>query len=189
MSETTPPTSDPRPAELTVPESLVILHTGDGKGKTTAAIGTAVRARALGWGVIVLQFIKSGEWQSGEESSCRALGIEFQPLGAGFTWDSENLEHDKMLARQAWERAADVIRRGERRLVVLDELTYLCSWGWVDTDEVVKVVRDRPRDVSVVITGRDADPRLVAVADTASEVRSMHHAYDRGVAAMRGIDF
>jgi cob(I)alamin adenosyltransferase len=107
----------------------------------------------------------------------------------GFTWDSENLEHDKMRARQAWERAADVIRRGDHRLVVLDELTYLCSWGWVGADEVTNVVRDRPRHVSVVITGRDADPRLVAIADTASEVRSIHHAYDRGIAAMRGIDF
>lgn len=189
MNEQVPPTSDPRPADLIVPESLVVLHTGDGKGKTTAAIGTAVRSRALGWPVIVLQFIKSGQWKSGEEESCRALGIEFAALGAGFTWDSTNMQNDITLARTAWNRAAEYIRAGSHRLIVLDELTYLCSWNWIDTDEVVDVIARRPSDVSVVITGRDADPRLVALADTASEVRSLHHAYDRGIAAMRGVDF
>lgn len=189
MSESTPLTEDPRPRELTTPDSLVVLHTGNGKGKTTAAIGTAVRARALGWPVVVLQFIKSGEWKSGEEASCRTLGIEFQALGSGFTWDSADLDKDKAVAREAWSKAADIIRSGTHRMVVLDELTYLCSWGWIDTEEVVGVIRDRPADMSILITGRDADDRLVALADTASEVRSIHHAYDRGIAAMRGIDF
>lgn len=186
---TQPPTTDPRPADLVTPESLVLVITGHGKGKTTAAIGTAVRAAGVGWRVAVLQFIKSGSWQSGEEAACRKLGIDFETLGSGFTWDSDDLEHDKALARDAWARAEAVIAAGEHQLVVLDEITYLCTWGWIDTEQVVAAVRGRPSHVSVVLTGRDADPRLVEMADTASEVRSIHHAYDRGIAAMRGIDF
>lgn len=184
-----PLTEDPRPADLRQPDSLVVLHTGNGKGKTTAAIGTAVRAVALGWKVAVLQFIKSGEWRTGEEESCRKLGIDFETLGAGFTWDSADLQHDIDLAREAWARARSVIETGDHRLVVLDELTYLCTWGWIDTDEVVAVIAGRPRHVNVVVTGRDADPKLIELADTASEVRSLHHAYDRGIGALRGIDF
>jgi len=184
-----PLTEDPRPSDLRPPDSLVVLHTGNGKGKTTAAIGTAVRAVALGWRVVVLQFIKSGEWRTGEEESCRKLGIDFEPLGAGFTWDSTDLAHDIDLARSAWAKARAVIEAGSHQLVVLDEVTYLCTWGWIDTDEVVKVITDRPRHVNIVVTGRDAHPALVEIADTASEVRSIHHAYDRGIAALRGIDF
>lgn len=188
MSEL-PPTEDPRPTDLIQPESLVLLLTGNGKGKTTAAIGTAVRASALGWRVAVLQFIKSGEWSSGEEEACRRLGIDFETLGAGFTWDSNDLEHDKSLARDAWAKAEGLIRAGDHQLVVLDEVTYLCSWGWIDVGAVVTAINERPRHVNVVLTGRDAVQELVQVADTASEVRSIHHAYDRGIAALRGIDF
>jgi len=184
-----PLTQDPRPSNLRLPDSLVVLHTGNGKGKTTAAIGTAVRAVALGWRVVVLQFIKSGEWKTGEEDSCRELGIDFETLGAGFTWDSADLGHDINLARSAWAKARGVIEAGTHQLVVLDELTYLCTWGWIDTDEVARVIADRPRHVNIVVTGRDAHPKLVEIADTASEVRSIHHAYDHGIAALRGIDF
>lgn len=184
-----PPTDDPRPGGLAVPDSLVLLLTGDGKGKTTAAIGTAVRAVALGWRVAVLQFIKSGSWSPGEEASCRKLGIDFEALGTGFTWDSTDLGHDKAIAGAAWERAETLIASGTRELVVLDEVTYLCAWGWVDVDRVVGALAGRPRHVNVVLTGRDAPAGLVAASDTASEVRSIHHAYDRGIAALRGIDF
>lgn len=184
-----PPLEDPRPATLRQVESVVVLHTGNGKGKTTAAIGTAVRARGHGWNVAILQFIKSSDWRTGEAKSCADLGIDFECLGDGFTWDSENIEHDKALAREGWEKAARIVMNGHHQLVVLDELTYLCTWGWVTVDEVVSVVSRRPTHVSVVITGRDAPAELIALADTASESVNLHHAYDCGIAALKGVDF
>lgn len=180
---------DPRPAELRVPESLCLVLTGNGKGKTTSAIGMAVRGSSMGWRVAVLQFVKSGDWKSGEEEACRKLGIEFKSLGSGFTWDSSDLEQDKKKAQTAWDEAAEVISAGNHQLIILDELTYLCTWNWIDTDKVVATIAGRPQHVNVIITGRDADKRLLEIADTASEVTSIHHAYDRGIAALKGIDF
>jgi cob(I)alamin adenosyltransferase len=180
---------DPRPAELATIESLVVLHTGDGKGKTTAALGTAVRAAGHGWNVVFLQFMKSADWLTGEAKSCRDLEIHFECLGDGFTWDSADIDADIARAKDAWNKAASLITSGEYKLVVLDELTYLCSWGWVDVEEVVRVISDRPVHVCVVITGRDALPQLISLADTASNSVSLHHAYDRGIAALKGIDF
>ncbi|HET9546223.1 MAG TPA: cob(I)yrinic acid a,c-diamide adenosyltransferase, partial [Desertimonas sp.] len=119
----------------------------------------------------------------------RQLGVDWFNVGDGFTWDSADLEHDKALARQGWQTAADLIAAGEHRLVVLDEITYLCTWGWIDTAEVVATIRDRPDQVNVVITGRDAPDELVEVADTATEMRKIKHAYDRGIVAVRGIEY
>lgn len=184
-----PITEDPRPDDLRKATSLVVLHTGNGKGKTTAAIGVAVRAVGQGWNVAVLQFVKSGEWVTGEEKSCKALGIDFRTLGDGFTWDSENLENDKAAAGRAWAEAKEVIQKGVHQLVVLDEITYLCSWKWIDVSDVVSTISNRPVNVNVVITGRDALPELIALADTASDTQSIHHAYDKKIAALRGIDF
>lgn len=184
-----PITQDPRPDDLRRATSLVVLHTGNGKGKTTAAIGVAVRAVGQGWKVAVLQFVKSGEWATGEEKSCKLLGVDFRTLGDGFTWDSENLENDKAAAGRAWSEAKKVIEDGAHQLVVLDEITYLCSWNWIDTNEVVETIQNRPTHVNVVLTGRDALPELIALADTASETQSIHHAYDKKIAALRGIDF
>lgn len=183
------PTVDPRPAELTKKESLVILFTGHGKGKTSAAIGTAVRAHGTGMSACVIQFIKSGEWKSGEQETCNSLSIEFKTLGEGFTWDSTNLDNDKSTARAAWATAASAIESGRYDVVVLDEITYLCSWGWLPVSEVVKTITARPSHVNVVLTGRDAVPELIAISDTASRIDSIHHAYDQGIAALRGIDF
>jgi len=185
----TPPTDDPRPDSLKRADSLVVLFTGPGKGKTSAAMGTVLRAVGHGKSVTVLQFVKSGEWKTGEQRGCEKLGVPFEPLGSGFTWDSENIEHDAALARQAWERAETVIGSGDFDLVVLDELTYLCTWKWIDTDRVVAAITNRPTHVNVVVTGRDAPDVLSACADTSSRIDSIHHAYDLGVGALRGIDY
>ncbi|MDF2732967.1 MAG: cobO, partial [Desertimonas sp.] len=137
----------------------------------------------------VVQFVKSGKWNVGEETVGRQLGVEWFNVGDGFTWDSGDLEHDKALARQGWQTAAELIAVGAHRLVILDEITYLCTWAWIDTAAVAATIRDRPEQVNVVITGRDAPDELIDVADTVTEMRKVKHAYDRGIVAVRGIEY
>jgi cob(I)alamin adenosyltransferase len=136
-----------------------------------------------------VQFVKSGKWRVGEEKLGRQLGVDWHNVGDGFTWDSADLEHDKALAREGWQVAADLIAAGRHQLVILDELTYLCTWGWVDTAAVVAAIVDRPPTVNIVITGRDAPEAIVEVADTVTEMREVKHAYTSGIGAKRGIDY
>lgn len=183
------PLEDPRPDDLHRAPSVVVVNTGDGKGKSSAAFGVMIRAIARGWPVAVVQFVKSGQWKVGEEKIGRQLGVEWHNVGDGFTWDSADIEHDKMLARDGWDVAASLIAAGEHRLVILDEITYLCTWGWIDTAAVAAAIRGRPADVNVVLTGRDAPQELIDVADTVTEMRKIKHAYDAGITAMRGIEY
>jgi cob(I)alamin adenosyltransferase len=187
--EQIPPTDDPRPGGLKPASSLVIVNTGDGKGKSTAAFGVVMRALARDWRVGVVQFLKSGEWHVGEEKTARQLGVDWFAIGEGFSWDSKDLTEDEAVARAAWKQAADLINAGEHRLVVLDEITYPMNWGWIDTDAVVATIRDRPKNVNIVATGRDAPAALVDVADTVTEMRNIKHAYDSGIVAKKGIDY
>jgi cob(I)alamin adenosyltransferase len=136
-----------------------------------------------------VQFLKSGEWKVGEQSVAERLGVEWYAAGRGFTWDSEDLTDDETAARAAWEKAKSLIRGGEHGLVVLDEITYPMTWGWIDTDDVVATIRDRPEQVNVIATGRDAPAALIDVADTVTEMRNVKHAYDAGIAAKKGIDY
>jgi cob(I)alamin adenosyltransferase len=184
-----PPEEDPRPEGLRRAPSLLVVNTGDGKGKSSAAFGVMVRAVARGWNVAVLQFVKSGDWQVGEEKIGRQLGVDWLAVGDGFTWDSSDLDHDRALAQAGWATAAAIIANGEHQLVLLDELTYLVNWGWIDGDAVVRALIDRPTHVNVVVTGRDAPAAIVEIADTVTEMRNVKHAYDRGIAAKRGIDY
>jgi cob(I)alamin adenosyltransferase len=167
----------------------VLVHTGDGKGKTSAAMGIAMRAVARGWRVCVVQFVKDGRWRTGEEATGRGLGIDWWSIGDGFTWNSRDMEGTEAIAREAWRSARDLIRTGEHELVVLDEITYPMNWGWIDTDDVLETIRTRPPHVNVVATGRDAPARLCEIADTVTEMVAVKHAFDAGVAAMRGIEF
>ena len=183
-----PPTEAPQKATEREP-SLVLVNTGDGKGKSTAAFGTAIRAVARGWKVGVVQFLKSGEWSVGEEKIGRQIGIDWWVLGDGFTWDSENLEETEAIARQAWETAKEKIKSGEYQLLILDEITYPINWRWIAVDDVVDAVQERPETVSLILTGRDAPQQIIDLADTVTEMRKVKHAYDRGVMARRGIDY
>lgn len=184
----TPPTEAPPRATVRAP-SLVLVNTGDGKGKSTAAFGTAMRAVARGWRVAVVQFLKSGDWAVGEEKIGVQIGIDWWVLGDGFTWDSENMERSEAVARAAWDHAKGVVASGEYELVILDEVTYPIRGGWIDLHEVLSVLRDRPEKVNVILTGRGAPAELIEVADTVTEMRKVKHAYDRGVMARRGIDY
>ena len=184
-----PLTQDPRPSGGRQAESLVLVNTGNGKGKSSAAFGVMIRAVARDWKVAVLQFVKSGDWKVGEEKIGRQLGVEWHSLGAGFTWDSDNLQEDIDLAKAAWSVAEGVIAKGEHDLVILDELTYLCTWGWISTDDVVAAIAHRPRHVNIIVTGRDAPQAIIDIADTVTEMRHVKHAYDSGVLAKRGLDY
>lgn len=183
-----PPTRPPQqPPPLRLP-SLVLVNTGDGKGKSTAAFGTALRALARGWKVAVIQFLKSGEWKVGEEAIGLRLGIDWWALGDGFTWDSENMEKSQAVALEAWKAARDQIASNDYQLIVLDEITYPMNWGWIDTAEVVETIRNRPESVNIIATGRDAPTELIEIADTVTEMTKIKHAFDKGVRAKRGID-
>lgn len=183
-----PPTSAPAPATRRAP-SLVLVATGDGKGKTTAAMGTVLRALERSWGVCVIQFVKSGKWHSGEASVLTGLGAEWHTMGDGFTWESEDLGHSAEMAQAAWRVASEAINSGRYQLVVLDEITYPVNWGWIRRDDVVACISGRPEHTSIFLTGRDAPAELVAVADTVTEMRNVKHAYEAGIRASKGIDF
>lgn len=183
------PTDDPRPDGLRRAPSLVLVNTGPGKGKTTAALGVIARAVARDWRVGVVQFLKSGTWRTGEEQLFRRLGVDWWAIGEGFTWESEDLSVDEAVAARAWEHARGLIRAGDHQLVVLDEVTYPVNWGWIDLHDVVATIRGRPTHVNVILTGRDAPAAIVELADTVTEMNQVKHAYEAGIRAKKGIDF
>ena len=185
----TAPTDDPRPDGLRRADSLVIVNTGNGKGKSSSAFGMMIRALARDWNVAVVQFIKSGNWNVGEEKMGRKLGVDWFSFGDGFTWDSNDLTNDKAHAAQGWAKAIELMEAGEHQLVIFDELTYLASFGWLPIADIVGPIADRPRHVNVIVTGRDAAPELVELADTVTDMTEIKHAYTEGIRAMRGIDF
>jgi len=175
---------------MTTPRrGLVIVNTGDGKGKSSAAFGVMLRAVARGWGVAVIQFIKSDKWRTGEKDMAVKLGVEWIVGGDGFTWESDDMEATARAARDAWDRASGIILAGEHDLVILDEATYPVTFGWIPVDRVLEVLGSRPEHVNIVITGRDADPALIEFADTVTEMRKVKHAFDEGIQARRGLDY
>jgi cob(I)alamin adenosyltransferase len=170
-------------------QSLVLVNTGHGKGKSSAAFGVMVRGWARGWRVGVVQFVKGGKWKTGERKLADQLGIEWHTLGDGFTWESTDLERTAQLGREAWEVAREKLASGDYDLLIFDELTYPIKYGWVPAAEVADAIRDRAPKTSVVVTGRNAPDELIAVADTVTEMRKVKHAYDEGISAMKGIEF
>jgi cob(I)alamin adenosyltransferase len=169
---------------------LLMIHTGDGKGKTTAALGMAMRAMGHGRRVCVVQFIK-GSWTYGELSARERFAdlLEFHVMGRGFTWKSDNLEKDAALAREAWTLAAEKIASGDYEMVILDELTYLITYNMLAESEVLRALADRPAGVHVVITGRNASSGVLAAADMVTEMKAVRHHYRAGVKAQRGVEF
>jgi len=171
-------------------EGLLIVFTGNGKGKTTAALGMALRAAGHGMRVLILQFIK-GAWSYGElEALKRFAEITIEPLGSGFTWQKESLEEDARLAGSGWERAVAAMKEASYEMIVLDELNYVLSYGLLPLEPVLKAITQRPKKLHVVITGRGAPEELVRAADLVTEMRQVKHPYhERGVKAQRGIEF
>ena len=186
-----PPVEDPRPgvSERERTESVMVLYTGDGKGKSSSAFGVMLRAVARDWQVAVIQFLKSDDWSTGEEKIGKQLGVHWWTLGEGFTWDSQNLSKDEATAKQAWQQAREILLSGKYQLVILDEITYPLNWGWIDEAEVIDALSDRSSKVNVVATGRDAPASLMEIADTVTDMQKVKHIYDTGVMAKAGLDY
>ncbi len=167
---------------------LVVIHTGDGKGKSTAAFGLALRAHGRGKAVKIYQFMKVPSARFGEHRMFEQLGVPIEGLGDGFSWKSKDLDHSAQLARDGWERAKATILAGEHFMVVLDEVTYPLRYGWLPLEDVVQTLTSRPSHVNVVLTGRGAPQELIDIADTVTEMTLIKHHYNAGVPAQRGIE-
>jgi cob(I)alamin adenosyltransferase len=178
-----------QPKERRRVDSVLIVNTGDGKGKSTAAFGVMARGWARGWRVGVVQFMKSGEWKVGEKKLADHLGVDWWTLGDGFTWESTDLDESAAINVHAWGVARGKLASGDYDLLVLDELTYIINYGWVSVVEVVEGIEGRWPKTNVVVTGRDAPAELVEIADTVTEMRMVKHAYEKGVRAMKGIEY
>ena len=185
-----------RPRRRTRERPLLIVHTGIGKGKSTAAFGLLQRAWAQGWPCGVYQFVKSGKWRVGEHAAAQVLTehgdrgrIDWFKMGDGWTWTSRDIEASADLAREGWAEVKRRIADETYRFLLLDEFTYLMKFGWVDTDEVVDVVTARPGFQHLVITGRDAPEQLVTAADLVSEMTKVAHPFDQGHRGQKGIEW
>jgi cob(I)alamin adenosyltransferase len=171
---------------------LILINTGPGKGKTTAALGTAFRAAGNGMRVLVLQFLK-GSWHYGELDAAKALGDNFviRQMGRGFVkiGGAEADPEDLRMVQEAWEGARQAVLSGDWDMVVLDEINYAISYGMLDPEQVVETLRQKPELMHVVLTGRNAHPSLVEIADTVTEMREVKHAYQKGILAQRGVEY
>src|ERR1035437_3538356 len=171
---------------------LILINTGPGKGKTTAAMGTALRAVGNGMKVLMLQFLK-GSWHYGELDAVKAFGDQFilKQMGRGFVkiGGAEADPEDIRMVQEAWAEAEKAIGSGEWDMVILDEINYAICYGMLDPAEVAAALRDRPEMLHVILTGRNAHPLLVEMADTVTEMREVKHAYEKGILAQRGIEY
>ncbi len=171
-------------------QGLVLVFTGEGKGKTTAALGTLLRAWGRGMQVLVIQFLKAETGQWGEVKAARRLGWEWYKMGDGFTWRAQNGDDSAARARAGWQLAQDKIASGRYDLVLLDEFTYPLHFGWLATEQVVAWLQaHKPPATHVLITGRYAPPALQAYADLVTEMRNIKHPFDAGIRAQPGIEF
>lgn len=171
-------------------KGLLMVFTGHGKGKTTSAIGMAMRAAGHGMKVFFLQFIK-GSWKYGEIDAFKRFDdlIDFQIIGRGFTWKSDDAEKDRETAVLAWERAKEALFSERYQMVVLDEFTYTLLYNMLEKDEVIRVLSEKPAKVHLVITGRDAIPELLEIADLVTEMQVVKHPLKEGIVAQRGVEF
>lgn len=188
MQIETPPAEKPYDKPQGERRGLIIVNTGDGKGKSTAAFGLALRAHGRGKAVKIFQFMKVPTARFGEHRMFEQLGLPVEGLGDGFSWKSQDLDHSAQLARDGWLKAKVAILSGEYFMVTLDEITYPLIYGWLPLEDVLDTLRARPVDVHVVLTGRRAPPELIELADTVTEMRLIKHAFRAGIPAQRGIE-
>jgi cob(I)alamin adenosyltransferase len=181
---------------------LLVVHTGDGKGKSTAAFGLALRAWNQGWSIGVFQFVKSAKWRIGEQAALEALGdlhdrtgiggpVEWHKMGSGWSWSRKAGSEDDHAeaSREGWQEIKRRLGEGTHQLYVLDEFTYPVNWGWIEVDDVVTTLLDRSSDQHVIITGRNADPRLIDAASLVTEMTKIKHPFDSGQKGQRGIEW
>jgi cob(I)alamin adenosyltransferase len=171
-------------------QGVMLVHTGEGKGKSSSAFGVVFRAAGWGMRVCVIQFIK-GKWKTGEQRAAAKFdNIEWHAMGDGFTWDTKNPEQDIKISRDIWAFAKEKIASHEYDLVVLDEINYCCGYGWISGEEIVEFLKaERPPWMHLILTGRNAPEAVVAHADTVTEMRKIKHAYEKDIKVEQGIEF
>ncbi|GHC18651.1 cob(I)yrinic acid a,c-diamide adenosyltransferase [Kushneria pakistanensis] len=180
---------DERVANANEERGQLLILTGNGKGKTTAAWGTVTRALGYGYGVGVIQFIK-GEWECGERERLQDdPHLQVVTMGTGFTWETQNRETDRQACEAVWQDAERMLSDPAIYLVVLDEITYMLKFGYLDIDTVKQAIDARPVEQTVIVTGRNAHRELMAMADTITEMQETRHAFNNGLKARRGIDY
>ncbi|BCL69088.1 cob(I)alamin adenolsyltransferase/cobinamide ATP-dependent adenolsyltransferase [Vibrio nigripulchritudo ATCC 27043] len=169
-------------------KGILLVITGNGKGKSTSGFGTICRAVGHGLNCAVAQFIK-GTWDNGERNLLEKLGVEFQVMGTGFTWETQNRQKDTDAAQKIWQECKRMLQDESIDVVLFDEITYMVNYGYIELEEVLEALKNRPFMQSVVITGRGAHRELTELADTVSEVRNVKHAFENGVKALKGVDW
>ena len=179
---------DAKVAKATKEQGIFMVITGNGKGKSTAGFGTVLRAVGHGKTASVVQFVK-GQWPCGERNVLEKLGVEFCVMGTGFTWNTQDKELDTKAAQAAWQEAKKMLADESQDIVLLDELTYMVSYHYIDVEEVVQAIKNRPPMQHVIITGRACHRALLDIADTISEVKPTRHAFENGVKARIGFDY
>ncbi|WP_163461347.1 cob(I)yrinic acid a,c-diamide adenosyltransferase [Klebsiella michiganensis] len=179
---------DARVAAAQEERGIVIVFTGNGKGKTTAAFGTVTRAVGHGKKAAVVQFIK-GTWPNGERNLLEPHGVEFQVMATGFTWNTQDRESDTAACLAVWEHGRRMLADESLDLILLDELTYMVAYDYLPLEEVLTALRNRPAHQTVIITGRGCHREITELADTVSELRPVKHAFDAGIKAQMGIDY
>ena len=180
------PSSDPKKRK-----GLIIVHTGEGKGKSTAAYGLALRAAGNKMKVFILQFMK-GQWKTGERKAVESLSpwIEVVAMGDGFTWDTNNFEQDCKTATRAWNTVEPILSKGDYPMIILDEINYILDYGFLDEKKVLSALRNKPSRVHVVCTGRNAPEALIEIADLVTEMKCLKHPFaEQGIPAQKGIEF
>ncbi|ATC98545.1 MULTISPECIES: cob(I)yrinic acid a,c-diamide adenosyltransferase [Pseudoalteromonas] len=179
---------DEKVAKATIEKGLFLVITGNGKGKSTSAFGTVARAVGHGQKAAVAQFVKGG-WECGERNLLENAGATFFVMSTGFTWETQNRESDTQAAQAVWQDIKQCLSDDTIDLVVLDEITYMINYDYIDLDDVLMAIAKRPKEQSVIVTGRAAHRKLEELADTVSEVRNVKHAFENGVKARKGIDW
>ena len=167
---------------------LLIVITGNGKGKSTSGFGTIARAVGHGLNAAVVQYIK-GTWACGERNLLENAGVSFDVMATGFTWNTQDKAHDIAAAQKVWQRNKALLNDKTVDVLLLDELTYMVAYKYIDLDEVITALKNRPKDQHVIITGRGCHRSIIELADTVSEVQSIKHAFDNGIKAQQGIDW
>lgn len=188
MQIETPPTEKRYEKPEGERRGLILVNTGNGKGKSTAAFGLALRAHGRGKPVKIYQFMKVPTARFGEHRMFEQIGIPIEGLGDGFSWKSRDLDHSAELARAGWEKAKASILSGDYFLVILDEITYPLIYGWLDLQDVLDALRARPKHVHVCLTGRRCPAEIIELADTVTEMSLIKHAFQAGIPAQRGIE-
>ena len=170
-------------------KGLVMIYTGNGKGKTTAALGQLIRVYGWDGSAVMFQFIKGTKLTAGEHRAAKKLGLDLRPMGAGFTWNEKGKEKAIALSLEQWQQCRDAILSGDFKMVIMDEISYPLTLGWIPIKDVIDTIKRRPEDTHVLLTGRDMPDDIIELADLVTEMKEIKHPFNKGIKAQKGIEF